>query len=156
MLTLESFKLLNPKVAQVERSTGGTPDITFQEVSDLLSRCSRQCSVYARYQYALDDTSEPRLVEQSTTAMVTEDRKRKRPILPKRGHWQRLTEMVVRTRRSNIWLTRRQRAVAADFRRWTRRTEEAYKNVGTMLDEWDYELRSELGQWNRYQVEDSR
>ena len=63
MLTLESFKLLNPKVAQFERSTGGTPEITFQEVADVLSRCTELTSKYGRWNYGLDDTYQRKLVD---------------------------------------------------------------------------------------------
>ena len=66
MLTLESFKLLNPKVASFERSTGGTPEITYQEVADVLSRCSEQVSMYGRWNYGLDDTYQRKLVDAIT------------------------------------------------------------------------------------------
>lgn len=87
MLTLESFKLLNSRIAQFERSTGGTPEITYQEVADVLSKCSKQYSMYGRYNYALDNTYQRRLVEAITDRMMLEDRKRKRPLLPHRQDW---------------------------------------------------------------------
>jgi len=153
MLTLESFKLLNPKVGQLERSTGGTPEITFQECSDVLSRCSKQCSMFSRYNYALDNSYQRRLVEAITDRMVTEDRKRKRPLLMHKQHWRSVTEMTLETYRGAIWLTRHQKKIVADVTRWTKRHEEAHRNVRSLLDEWDYELRSELGVWNRAQTE---
>ncbi len=38
MLRLEHFKLLNPKSAKLSKGAGGAPDITFQEVADLLAQ----------------------------------------------------------------------------------------------------------------------
>ena len=86
--------------------------------------------------------------------MVVEDRNRKRPILPLHEHWKSVTNVAVRSQRLNRFLTRRQKAVAGDFHRWNRRLEEAYRNVGAVLNNWDYELRSELGVWNRSQLDD--
>ena len=153
MLTLESFKLLNPKIAQFERSTGGSPEITFQEVADVLSRCSIHCSMYGRYNYALDDTYQRRLVDAITDRMMLEDRKRKRPLLPHRQDWRGITEMTLEAYRGAVWLTAHKKKIASDVHRWTRHHEEAHRNVRSLLDEWDYELRAELGVWNRAQIE---
>ena len=153
MLTLESFKLLNPKVGQLERSTGGTPEITYQEVADVLSRCSEQCSMYGRWNYGLDDTYQRKLVDAITDEMVRQDRKKKRPLLAHRYHWFCVTRMTLEAYRRAVHLTRRQKKFASDATRWTRRHEEAHKKVRELLDNWDYELRSELGAWNRVQQE---
>ena len=155
MLTLESFKLLNPKVGQLERSTGGTPEITFQEVADVLSRCTRPVSVYARWNYGLEDTFQPKLVDAVIRMMIREGQTRKRPLLGSETAWRRVVELGVKTHRSSIWLTRQQRKSLANVRRWTRRHDEALRNVRSLLDEWDYELRCELGTWNRAQLEPS-
>ena len=37
-LNLEHFKMLNAKASSLERGTGGVPELTFQEVADLLAR----------------------------------------------------------------------------------------------------------------------
>ena len=152
-ITLETFRLLNPKIGQLERSTGGIPEVTYQEIADCLSRCSLLCSMYARWNYALDNTYQRRLVEAITDRMVTEDRKRKRPLLMHKQHWRSVTEMTLETYRGAVWLTRHQKKIVADVTRWTKRHEEAHQNVRSLLDEWDYELRSELGLWNRAQTE---
>ena len=149
MLTLESFKLLNPKVAQVERSTGGTPDITFQEVSDVLSRVTRQCSMFSRYLYGLDWTYEGRLVDAITDEMVRLDHRLRSPLLAQRKDWRSVARMTLEMYRGSVWLTRRQKKFATDVNRWTRRHEEAHQKVREMLDNWDYELRCELGAWNK-------
>ena len=153
MLSLESFKFLNPKIGQLERSTGGTPEITYQEVVDVLSNCSSKCSMFSRYNYALDNTYQRRLVEAITDQMRAEDRKRKRPLLPQRQHWRGITEMTLEAYRGAVWLTANKKKIASDVHRWTRRHEEAHRNVQRLLDEWDYELRQELGLWNRAQIE---
>ena len=153
MLTLESFKLLNPKVGQLELSTGGTPEITYQEVADVLSSCSEQCSMYGRWNYRLDDTYQRKLVEAITDEMVRQDRKKRRPLLLHRYHWFCVTRMTLEAYRGGIHLTRKQKKIAADATRWTRRHEEAHQKVREMLDNWDYELRNHLGAWNREQRE---
>ena len=148
-ITLESFRLLNPKVGQLERSTGGTPDLTYQEVADVLSGVARQVSMYARYNYALDDTLRSRLIEVVTRMMLREERARKRPILSKQQHWKAVSELGVRLNRTALYLTASQKRIVTDLPRWTKRHEEALQNVRSLLDEWDYELRCELGAWNR-------
>ena len=153
MLTLESFKLLNPRAGQLEQGTGGTPEITFQEVTDVLSRCTRQCSMYSRYNYALDDSYLNKLVELITDEMMVNDKKRKRALFSQRKHWQGIARMTLVSHRASKWLTRQQKKFVADVNRWTRRHEEAYKNVASLLDEWDYELRYELRSWNQSEYE---
>ena len=85
--------------------------------------------------------------------MVQEDRKRKRPILPHRYHWFCVARMTLEACRGAIYLTRQQKKIAADVTRWTRHHEEAHQKVREFLNNWDYELRSELGAWNRAQQE---
>ena len=152
-ITLESFRLLNPKVAQFERSTGGTPEISFQEVADVLGRCTSLCSMFSRYNYGLDDTYRTKLVDAITDQMVREDRKRRRPLLLHRYHWFCVIQMTLEAYRGSVWLTRQQKKIAADVTRWTRRHEEAHQKVRELLDNWDYELRCELGAWNQTQQE---
>ena len=127
MLTLESFKLLNPKVASMEqRIPGGRPEVTFQEVCDLLSRCPRHVSVYARFNYALDDAYFLRLVDTVTDTMVKLDQKRKRPLHSKRVVWFKIVRMTLVSHRSENWLTRTQKRFVSDVKRWTKRHEEAH------------------------------
>ena len=56
MLTLEHLKLLTLRAAPIEMGTGGTPEITFQEVCDLMGRLSAMTNDYARYSFARDDS----------------------------------------------------------------------------------------------------
>ena len=116
-ITLESFKLLNPAVARLERSTGGNPEITFQEVTDVLSRCTELTSKYGRWNYGLDDTYQRKLVDVVTDQMVKEDRKRKRPLLPHRQDWRGITEMTLEMYRGAVWLTANKKKIAADVTR---------------------------------------
>jgi len=85
--------------------------------------------------------------------MAQEDRKRKRPILPHRYNWQSIKKLTLETYRGAIYLTRQQKKIATDVTRWTKRHEEAHQKVRELLNNWDYELRSELGAWNRAQQE---
>ena len=148
-ITLETFRLLNPKIGQLERSTGGTPDLTYQEVADVLSGCTKPTSNYARYSYALDDTLRFKIVDAVTRRLLREDQARNRPILPNQQHWKAVAELGVRLSRSTVYLTASQKRIVTDLPRWTTRHEEALQNVRSLLDEWDYELRCELGAWNR-------
>ena len=110
--------------------------------------------MYSRYHYGLDDTYRTKLVDAITDQMVQEDRKRKRPLFPNRQHWQSIIKLTLEAYRGAIYLTRVQKKIAGDFQRWTRHHEEAHRNVRSLLDEWDYELRCELGEWNRTQQEE--
>ena len=87
--------------------TGGNPEITFQEVTDVLSRCTELTSKYGRWNYGVDDTYQRKLVDAITDQMVPEDRKRKRPLLPHRYHWQSITKLTLETYRGAIYLTRK-------------------------------------------------
>ena len=153
MLTLQSFRLLHPKANSFDIGTGGTPEISFQEVADLLSRCTNTCSMFGRYHYGLDDTMRGKLVDAVTEQMFKEDQALKRPMFPNKADWRAITDMAVMTYRYAIWLTRAQRRNVCDMRRWTRRHEEAFKNVSRVLNDLDYELRSELREWNNDQLE---
>ena len=62
--------------------------------------------------------------------------------------------MTLEAYRGAVYLTRQQKKIAADVTRWTKRHEEAHQKVKELLDNWDYELRCELGGWNREQVTD--
>ena len=153
MLTLESFRLLHPKANSFERGTGGTPENTFHEVADLLSRCTNTCSVFGRYHYGLDDGMRDKLVDRITEQMFRDDQRLKRPMFPDKADWRAIADMTVRTYRHAIWLTRAQRKHASNMRRWTRRHEEAFQNISRALNDLDFELRGELRDWNRSQVE---
>ena len=110
--------------------------------------------MYSRWNYALDNTYQRRLVEAITDRMMLEDRKRKRPLLKRRQHWRGITEMTLEAYRGAVWLTPNKKKIASDVTRWTRRHEEAHQNVRSLLDVWDYELRCELRDWNRAQLEE--
>ena len=110
--------------------------------------------MYSRYHYGLDDTYQRKLVNAITDQMMQEDRRRRQPLLLHRYHWFCVIQMTLEANRGAIYLTRVQKKIAADATRWTRRHEEAHQKVRELLDNWDYELRSELGASNREQVTD--
>jgi len=101
----------------------------------------------------MDDTLRSRLIDVVTRMMLREDRARKRPILPKQQHWKAVSELGVRLNRTALYLTASQKRIVTDLPRWTKRHEEALQNVRSLLDEWDYELRCELGAWNKAQLD---
>ena len=109
--------------------------------------------MYGRWNYGLDDTYQRKIVDAITDEMVRQDRKKRRPLLMHRYHWFCVTRMTLEAYRAAVYLTRRRKKIAADVTRWTRHHEEAHQKVRELLGNWDYELRSELGAWNRAQRE---
>ena len=109
--------------------------------------------MFGRYHYGLDDTLRGKLVDRITERMFRDDQTLKRPMFPDKADWRAITDMTVKTYRHAIWLTRAQKKNASNMRRWTRRHEEAFKNISRTLNDLDYELRSELRDWNSEQVE---
>jgi hypothetical protein len=150
-LSLEHFKLLNPKANQFWPGTGGTPDITWQEVCDVLATVPSLCRAYARYQYAQDKRFAWVLVEEITREMADDDRKKKRSLWPDQLMWLRFAEMAVFVYSKGMHLTRKQKAEELGIRFWTRKHEESLRLLTSALDELDYELRVALRKWNRHQ-----
>ena len=153
MLTLENFRLLNAKANSFEQGLGGKPDNTSDEVADLLSRVTKQCSMFARYQYALDGSLHNRLVDSLTDRMFIEDQKRKRPMFKDRANWRSIADMTLKAYKAGWWLTWTQKKRLTDVNRWTRRHEQAYQNLDGCLHDLDFELRNELHNWNQQQLE---
>jgi len=150
-LSLEHFKLLNPKANQYAPGTGGTPDVTWQEVCDLLARVTPLCRAYARLQYAEDKRFAWVLVESITREMAADDRKKKRPLWPDQLMWLRFAEMAVFVCSKGLHLTRKQKGEELGIRFWTRKHEQSLRLLMSALDELDYELRVAVRKWNRQQ-----
>ena len=150
-LSLEHFKLLNPKANQYAPGTGGTPDISWQEVCDLLATLTPLCRAYARLHYAGDKRFAIVLVEEITREIAFEDRQRKRPMWERQLMWLRFTEMAVFVYSQGLHLTRKQKAQELGVRFWTRKHEESLRLLMSALDELDYELRVAVRKWNGQQ-----
>ena len=141
-LSLEHFKLLSAKAASLEMGTGGNPEITFQECADLLATVEYPVSVYARYWYAGQLNLWPTLVGLLVTAIAPKDL----DVVP--VFYRQIAELALRMARSEIRLTRAQKAYAIERTHWKRRYENILRETTSKIDEWDYELRVALKHWN--------
>ena len=143
MLTLESFKLLNPKINRFSAGTGGTPDITFQEVSDVLAQMSRPAAAFARLRYAHQERyARPVLYYiRAEVLLETGD-----PIL--KDYWQYMTWLALHSTVTENGLTNRNKAEVVHVRWWTKKNEHDLQLCLYIVDQLDFEIRSELKAWN--------
>lgn len=148
-LSLEHFKLLNPKVSSLDIGTGGVPDIAWHEVCDLLARVSHNCRNYTRFAYAEDVSHRAPLVDAVTIKLYLADRKSKRPLWRTPLMWKRIVDLAVFMVSKRVNLTRRQKATEIDVRFWKRNHEKTLRIAADSIDELDYELRLALKDWNR-------
>ena len=147
-LSLEHFKLLNPKVSSFDLGTGGVPDVAWHEVCDLLAQVSQECRSYARYSYAEDANYRQPLVDAVTIRLFIEDSKNKRPMWRSPFMWQRIVELALFIVSKRVNLTRRQKATEIGARHWKRDHEKTLRIAANSIDELDYELRVALREWN--------
>ena len=145
-LSLEHFKLLSAKAASLEMGTGGNPEITFQACADLLATVEYPVSVYARYWYAGQLNLWPTLVGLLVTAIAPQDLGWSSR--PTSSFYRQIAELALRMARSEIRLTRAQKAYAIERTHWKRKYENILRETTSKLDEWDYELRVALKHWN--------
>ena len=147
MLSLEHFKLLKAKTAGLHRGSGGLPDVTYQEVADLLATLDYEVSVYARLVYGqewhLNSTLGKILLRQIKPENST---------LPD-DHYLQIIQMVIGTASTNYDLTASQKANVMGKRWWSRSDEEDFKQAKGILDIYDSELRHALAHWNDVQRE---
>ncbi len=148
MLRLEHFKLLNPKAAKLSKGAGGAPDVTFEEVADLLATLDYDVSVYARLVYgmewSLNMTMRNILVGQVldyTNPVPLEDQEFAHIV----------AQMVIGTATTGYDLTPSQKAHLAGIKWWTRGNEAEHRNMSSILDNYDAELRHALYEWNEHQ-----
>ena len=142
-LNLEHFKMLNAKASSLERGTGGVPQITFQEVADLLARVDYKVSVYGRYVYAKQRDMWGTLVKLVVDEITPEDLEEPTP-----DYYYQVAELGIRTTDADYVLTNSQKAFAIGVSWWTRKHENLYRKAQSILDEWDYELRLSVKRWN--------
>tara|TARA_R110000824_G_scaffold10466_1_gene46178 strand:- start:29 stop:499 length:471 start_codon:yes stop_codon:yes gene_type:complete len=152
MLTLESFKLLGAKPGRLTPGTGGVPDITFQEVADVLASVPYEVSVYARLIYGqewhLNGTLRQVLLDQ----LHTDDDETAASNV---DYWPRIIQIAVGTASSAYHLTASQKAVAMGVKWWHTGHEQDYQAAASILDVYDAEIRIALGKWNEKQREDN-
>ena len=143
-LSLEHFKLLNAKANSFDRGTGGTPDITFQEVADCLARCDYPVSIYARFLYARERELWPQVITMMMKEM-TKDVDKVEDI-----HKQ-IAELALRATIDPFvhgTLTKAQKAYAVGTPWWLSKYEKLYRNSLFLLDLWDFDLRMAVRDWN--------
>jgi len=147
MLSLEHFKLLKAKTAGLHRGSGGLPDVTYQEVADLLATLDYEVSVYARLVYGQEWHLNSTLGKILLRQIKPED-----STLPD-DHYLQIIQMVIGTASTNYDLTASQKANVMGKRWWSRSDEEDYKEAQGILDVYDSELRHALAHWNDVQRE---
>lgn len=148
MLTLEHIKLLGPKAQQFEMGTGGTPEITFQEVADAMSGLSQIASRYARFKYA-HDVSSYGFIKKSLRVYAL-----KRSKLPMTTHyWDALIDMAIEFHAHNVVFSVGRKARRAGRRRWSRADEDRFMVVLSVLDNAEYDLRRAFREWNELQIQ---
>jgi hypothetical protein len=134
MMTLEHLKLLGMRGQAMERSTGGTPDITFQEVCDVVGRLPPMANDYARYSFAADD-GRRRPLESAILWKLVIDR---RDTLPMREVIDVVQQAVAdfifkRVKSENIKMMQ----------------PSIYDSAWHLIDDCDYELRCAIRDWNQ-------
>lgn len=144
MLTLEHLKLLNAKGSPLERGTGGTPDITYQEVADALSNVDHQVSLYARYRYAQQLQLLTPLRDLIIEILRT---RRQRESVP--DHWLPMVQLAIEAQAFDKTLSRSQKGHAVGLGWWSKRFESLFREAQDLLDVFDFELRQALADWNR-------
>ena len=148
-LALEHLKLLHPKVASFEMGTGGTPDVSWHEVCDMLARVSMDCRHYARFAYAQDPMNRLPLVDAVTNELFKEDQQNKRPCFKSPVLWRLIVDLALLMVTKRLHLTRRQKREEVGFRSWRRHHEKALQMGLNSIDVLDYELRLAIHDWNR-------
>jgi len=142
MLSLEHFKLLKAKAAGLHRGSGGNPDVTYQEVADLLATVDYEVSVYSRLIYGHEWHLNNTLGNIVLRQIKPED-----STLPN-DHYLVIIQMAIGTASTNYHLTASQKAHVLGKRWWSRLDEKDYKEAERILDVYDTELRHALAQWN--------
>ena len=141
MLSVESLKKLNAKTVNLQ-PTGGTPEISYQEVADLLSRVSIECSTFSRLVYALD-RDQAAILRRFLTLKISKNEPENYNFLQKIA--QLAIAHYVGTESDLLpW----EKANYIGVNNWTTHHEELLKSALSHLDGLDYELRSEISRWN--------
>ena len=147
MLSLEHLKLLGPKAQQFERGTGGTPDITFQEVGDALGKLPRLANWYAKYKYA-GDSSTYKSVRSSLLFYSLRRTRHDESLFRHTDYWLAVIDMALEFHAHGGVFGIGRKARRARRRRWTRSDEDNFTMVLNMLDQAEYDLRRAFREWN--------
>ena len=150
-MTLEHLKLLAPKAAQFTPGTGGTPVITFQEVSDVLSTVSPLAARYARYRFA-GEHSQMREIRVGLLLVVFGMNQARRQEMPP-GYWTAIIDLAMLYHAHHETFSIRRKARMINRKRWRQIDEQNFILIINLLDDADHELRSALRAWNEKQFE---
>lgn len=145
MLSLEHFKLLSAKAASLHRGTGGTPEITFHEVADVLSEVDHAVSLYARYMYGLQREVWGQLVRQIAYSTRTKEDIEAGVV---RDIDIQLAELALRVVKADHPLTHGQKAFITGVAWWKRYHEDKFRRAQLTIDQYDYEIRRAVNRWN--------
>lgn len=146
VLSLESFKLLNPKVSRFTLGTGGEPELTFQEVSDCLAQMSLEAAAWGRLCYAKQREYSV-VVLDYLRREVTKEVWTDKHGLP--DYWLTLIDIAVWMSFHDVTLTNRIKAKAVKRKRWTKNNEKHLTKCLFLLDQLDFELRAAISHWNK-------
>lgn len=146
-LSLEHFKLLTARSPALEMGTGGKPDITFQEVSDVLAFVSDPCRIYARWHYALDRDYRPVMSEILMVKVLADEQARE--ISDHWAGWWHYIELALLIHQKGADLTKKQKAIEVRKRWWRKSDDRKLRIVQLVLDEWDFEIRRAINDWNQ-------
>ncbi len=145
MLSLEHFKLLGAKAGSLHRGTGGKPDITFQEVADVLAEVPYAVSLYARYIYGMQREVHTQLVRQIALSIRTKDDIKVGVV---RDTDIRIAELVLRVAKADYPLTHGQKAYLFGVPWWRPTHEERFKKAQQTIDNYEFEIRYTINRWN--------
>lgn len=146
MLTLEHLKLLGPKAARLEPGTGGTPEITFQEVADALGGLSNLATDYARLKYALDGRYMPYV--KHSLILVGAKHQWKSKVLHSITYWQAVISIALEFTVDGKSFSLRRKARRVGKRHWSRHDESNFMIIVDAIDRAEWELRSAFKEWN--------
>ena len=143
MLTLEHIKLLGAKAQRFEMGTGGTPEITFQEVADAMGSLSTLASRYARYKYANDRTYYMYIKNSLILYALKKFKSQQKP-----SYWGALVDMAIEFHAHGAVFSIGRKARRSGRRRWSRIDEDQLMLILNVLDNAEYDLRRAFREWN--------
>ena len=146
MMRLEHLKLLGPKAQRFEMGTGGTPEITFQEVADAMGPLTPLSSGYARYRYAGEYDQIRRLKPVLLLIIDKSKRHKENPRTP--DYWTSIIELAIAFHAHDRVFTLRSKARKIRCNRWRVIDEKNFVFVLDILDRADDDLRMALRTWN--------
>jgi len=147
MISLEHLKLLAPKAARLEPGTGGTPEITFQEVADALAGLSNLARDYARYKYALDERYLP-FIRHALILIGAEHQRQSKGPTNSLMYWSNLIGIALEFTVDGKAFSLRRKARRVGKRHWGRNDEENFMVIVDAIDRAEHELKAEFKEWN--------